>query len=611
MREYLGANHLGGGDFSFLLWALRRENVSLKVLGPSARTIPMERLKRGYFQARLEGLGAGARYVFVLDGEVERPDPASFFQPGGVHGPSETYAQDAFAWTDRDWKGMPLEDYLIYELHVGTFAPQGTFDGVIERIPYLKDLGVTALELMPVAQFPGPRNWGYDGAYPFAVQDSYGGPDGLKRLVDACHREGLAVVMDVVYNHMGPEGNYLRDFGPYFTDHYRTPWGDAVNFDGPYSDPVRRFFIESALNWLENYHMDALRIDAVHGIYDFGAKHFLAQLRETVEARGLDRHVHLMAESDLNDVRVIDGPERGGYGIHAQWNDDFHHALHALLTGEDRGYYIDFGRPEHLEKALREGFVYSGQYSEFRKRRHGNSSAHIHPRRFVVFSQNHDQVGNRMRGDRLAEHLTLEQLKLVAALVVLSPSVPLLFMGEEYGEDAPFQYFISHADPSLIHAVREGRRREFASFQWSGEVPDPQDEATFERSRVNPEKRNAGRHKELYEFYRGAIALRKSLDALESPGREDIAVSCSPGLLFLAIRHRGEHLISVANLGDRPVETALPSGGLWERGEGRWEMLVDSASPGGGLRRAGPVSARLDGPLAVAPYGFLLYRRPL
>jgi maltooligosyltrehalose trehalohydrolase len=396
----------------------------------------------------------------------------------------------AFEWTDLSWCGLPLSDFIIYELHVGAFTAEGTFDAVIPQLRYLKEtVGVTAIEVMPVAQFPGCRNWGYDGAHPFAVQSSYGGPDGLKRLVNACHATGLAVILDVVYNHLGPEGNYLGDFGPYFTDRYKTPWGSAINYDGPDSDAVRHYVVSNALYWVTEYHIDALRLDAIHGIFDFSAVHILKELTVAVhqQAASLGRQVFMIAESDLNDSRIIDPPSHGGYGVDAQWNDDFHHALRVTFTGEHTGYYQDFHGLKDLRTALQEGFVYQGQPSTYRRRRHGNSSQHCHPSQFIVFAQNHDQIGNRATGDRLSAQLSFEALKAAQALVLLSPNLPLLFMGEEYGETAPFQYFIDHGDPALVEAVKQGREKEFAHFNWRPEdIPHPQDPATFERCRLHP-----------------------------------------------------------------------------------------------------------------------------
>ncbi len=491
MRTSLGATYYGDGRCRFLVWAPLAERVEIRQLSPQERSAALEKLPQGYHRAVLTDFDPSGRYVYRLykiqaKEPVERPDPASRFQPEGVHGPSQVVDAE-FDWEDADWHGLPLSQYIIYELHVGTFTPAGTFDAVIAHLDELRDIGITAVELMPVAQFPGTRNWGYDGTYPFAAQNSYGGPQGLKRLVNACHRKGLAVILDVVYNHLGPEGNYLRDFGPYFTDFYQTPWGEAVNFDGPYSDDVRRFFMENALYWVEDCHIDALRLDAVHAILDFSARPFLEELARTVHraAERLNRRIYCIAESALNDTRIIRPRELGGFALDAQWNDDFHHALHALLTGEQTGYYQDFGRLHQLARAWRRGFVYDGQYSGYRQRAHGNSSRNIPAQQLVVFAQNHDQIGNRMLGERLSRLVSFEDLKLAAGLVLLSPFIPLLFMGEEYGETAPFQYFIDHSDPELVNAVREGRRREFAAFGWEEEPPDPQDEATFLRSKLD------------------------------------------------------------------------------------------------------------------------------
>jgi maltooligosyltrehalose trehalohydrolase len=603
MLDKLGANHTGAEGIGFLLWAPRREKVELQLLSPVETRIPMTRTEGGYFEAVAAVPGEDVRYNYVLDGTVERPDPASRHQPEGVHGPSQSLRDDAFPWTDGHWKNIPLEEYILYELHVGAFTRDGTFDGLRHMIPYLTELGVNAVELMPVSQFPGTRNWGYDGTFPFAVQESYGGPEGLKRLVDACHGSGLAVVLDVVYNHLGPEGNYLQDFGPYFTDRYRTPWGAAVNFDGPGSDHVRRFFVESALSWIRHYHIDALRIDAVHGIVDTNATHFLEELRDEVKAHA-ERPVYLIPESDLNDVRVVNPRNAGGYAHDAQWNDDFHHALHTLLTRESGGYYRDFGHVRHLAKALEEGFVYSGQYSPFRDRRHGSSSAHLEPKKFVVFSQNHDQVGNRMQGDRLTGSLTLEQLKLAAACVLLSPSIPLLFMGEEYGEPAPFQYFVSHSDEALIEAVGEGRKQEFSAFGWTGGVPDPQDEATFLRSKINPELRHEGDHRHLFGFYRNLIRLRGSFPALRNPKRKNMRVTCheEEETVTLTVGSRGQRIVCAACFHGQPVEILFP-----EADAGRFRRVFDSSEHD--EDDAGPAAVPPPGAtLTLRPWSFVLFR---
>jgi len=521
----VGAWYLGEGRCRFRVWAPVAQSVEVRLLAPRERLIPMTRRARGYYEAEVDDVEPGALYRYRLDGVLERPDPASQFQPQDVHGPSQI-VDSQFDWDDGAWCGIPLRQYILYELHVGTFTPEGTFAAIIPHLPELKALGITAVELMPIGQFPGSRNWGYDGVYPFAVQHSYGGPAGLKRLVQACHRQGLAVVLDVVYNHLGPEGNYLGDYGPYFTERYKTPWGAALNFDGPHSDEVRRFFIENALFWVTTFHIDALRLDAVHAIVDHSAQPFLEELGLALHARAeaLNRRIYAIVESALNDTRLIRPCELGGYGLDAQWNDDFHHALRVLLTGDRAGYYQDFGELQQLAKAFRDGFVYAGEYSRYRWRRHGNSSRHIPAQRFVVFAQNHDQVGNRLFGERLGQLVSWEALKLAASAVILSPFIPMLLMGEEYGETAPFQYFISHLDAQLVDAVRRGRREEFASFIWQVEPPDPQEVTTFQDAKLNQRLRHEGHHRTLFAFYQELIRLRKELPALAHSSKEQMDV---------------------------------------------------------------------------------------
>lgn len=606
----LGATPLGDGRCRFLVYAPKAERVEVRLLSPREKTVPLAREKYGYHRGVAEEVPPGALYMYVLDGKKERPDPASRYQPQGVHGPSLVVDRNGFPWEDGEWSGLPLENYIFYELHVGTFTTEGTFDAVIPRLTALKELGITAVELMPVAQFPGGRNWGYDGVYPFAVQDSYGGPEGLKKLVNACHRREMAVVLDVVYNHLGPEGNYLGDFGPYFTDRYRTPWGAAVNFDGPHSDEIRRYFIENALYWMTEYRVDALRLDAIHGIVDASAYPFLSELADTVRAHAgkTGRKMYLIPESDLNDARVITSKEQGGIGLSAQWSDDFHHALHTLLTGEKEGYYRDFGSLEHLAQAYSEGFVYSGRYSHYRNRRHGNSSRHIGARQLVVFSQNHDQVGNRMHAERLAGLVSFEALKLAAGAVLLSPFLPLLFMGEEYGETAPFFYFISHSDEHLIEAVRKGRKEEFAAFQWAGEIPDPQDEATYKRSRIDHRLGGEGHHQTLLEFYRELILLRKDHPVLSRLSKDDMEVTAfaKENVLFLR-RWRGTgQTAAFFHFGSSPASLApsLPPG--------RWEKLVDSSDRRwGGAGSEVPESLQSHGSVtfSLIPKSFVLFSR--
>ena len=570
----LGATALENGNWQFQVWAPKAKTVDLHILSPRKRVFRMSPQDRGYFRAVVEEIDPEARYVYRLNGQAEWPDPASRFQPEGIRQPSQIWNPRAFQWGDSGWQGLPLEGYILYELHVGTYTPEGTLDAIIPHLDHLKSLGVTAIELMPVAQFPGHRNWGYDGVFPFAVQHSYGGPSGLQRFVNACHQRELSVTLDVVYNHLGPEGNTLGEYGPYFTDRYRTPWGSAINFDGPQSDEVRRFFIENALYWLAEFHIDALRLDAIHGIVDPSARPFLGELSAAVHAfaQTQGRQVYLIAESNLNDTRVIRPQALGGYGLDAQWNDDFHHALHALLTGERAGYYADFGKISDLATAFQEGYVYAGQYSLFRKRRHGNSSKSIPVRQFVVFAQNHDQIGNRALGDRLTQRVASEGLKLAAAVTILSPFIPLLFMGEEYGETAPFQYFTSHSDLKLVEAVRKGRLEEFAEFEWQGQIPDPQDEQTFLRSRLNHRLRTQKPHRTLQKFYQKLIEIRRIHPGLLNPSKERMEVTGLEPKKALVIRRwsdLGEALM-LFNFGEcsATLKIALP--------EGDWNKELDS-----------------------------------
>ena len=609
LLKHLGATFPQEGGCRFRVWAPAAEMVEVHLVSPQETLVPLKKDARGYFSGQVAGVEPGSLYFYRLNGEQDFPDPASRWQPQGVHGPSQV-VDPRFPWDDGFWRGLPLRDYVIYELHVGTFTPEGTLEAVIPYLDELKELGITALELMPVAQFPGERNWGYDGTYPFAVQHSYGGPPGLKRLVNACHQRGLAVVLDVVYNHLGPEGNYLANYGPYFTERYRTPWGPAINFDGPGSDEVRRYFIENALFLTWEYHIDALRLDALHAIVDLSPQPFLAELAAAVHrARELwQRQIYLMAESDLNDVRLVRSPDLGGYDLDAHWNDDFHHALHTLLTGEETGYYLDFGRLEQLAKAWREGFIYTGEYSPYRRHRHGSSSRDIAPERLVVFAQNHDQVGNRLGGERLSRLVSFEALKLAGGAVLLSPFLPLLYMGEEYGETAPFLYFVSHGDPGLIEAVRRGRKEEFAAFDWPGEPPDPQGEETFLSSKLNHRLRGEGKHKILLEFYRELLTLRRELSFLTDLGRLNREVKAYEAQKVLWVYQTGEEeeAVMLFNFGGEPGEISLP----WPRG--RWLKRLDSGEtawqgPGSEappvLQGGSPVS------LNLSPYSLLVYLR--
>ena len=601
----LGARLTPEGRTAFRVWAPKAESVEVRVVAPHERLIVLVPEPRGYHFAEVEDVPAGSDYWYRLDGATERPDPASGWQPHGVHGPSRVVAP-GFEWTDGDWRGLDWRRAVLYELHVGTFTPEGTLAAAAARLPELRQLGITAVELMPVAQFPGDRNWGYDGVFPFAVQDSYGGPAGLKHFVEAAHALGLGVILDVVYNHLGPEGNYLAEFGHYFTGRYQTPWGAALNFDGPHSDEVRRYFLENALQWQTEYHLDALRLDAVHAIRDFSAVPFLEELGEVTrrQAETLGRRFQLVAESDMNMARHILPRNLGGYGLDAQWSDDFHHALQVLLTGERDGYYADYGGVGWLARAWREGYAYTGDYSVHRRQRHG-SSPRLNPvKQFVVCAQNHDQVGNRMLGERHGATLSPGDLRLAAATLLWSPFVPLLFMGEEYGERAPFQYFVSHSDPALVAAVRQGRRKEFAAFAWQGEVPDPQDEATFQRSKLDWGLQAEPAHGQLREFYRECLHARAGLAALAGAEKETMEVCAweREQVLLACYRAPRQRVAVLLHFGSEPVELDLPLGaGLWRRvldsqstrwgGDSSWP---DQLTSGGSVRRQwGPRQALL------------------
>ncbi|MBX0329739.1 malto-oligosyltrehalose trehalohydrolase [Oscillochloris sp. ZM17-4] len=600
-----GATYLGGGRTAFSVWAPLLERVEVAIIGAETRHVPMERDGWGYWRATIDDAPPGARYRYRLDGGDEWPDPASRHQPEGVHGPSAV-VDPQFAWSDAGWPGVPLRDYVIYELHVGAFTPEGTFDAIIPQLPQLKELGVTAIELLPVAHFPGERNWGYDGVYLYAPHAAYGGGAGLRRLVDACHAQGVAVVLDVVYNHFGPEGNYLWAIArPFFTGHYRTPWGDAINYDGPDCDPVRHFIIANALHWLREYHIDALRLDAVHAIYDLSAYHLLEELADQAHALAAARGYPalLIAESDQNDPRLIRPVAAGGYGLDGQWADELHHAVHALLTGERLAYFAGFGDMAQLATAYRRAFVFAGEYAPNRQRRLGRPPTGCRPEQFVVCIQNHDQVGNRAVGDRLGDTLSFAQLKLAAGAMLLSPFTPMLFMGEEYAETAPFQFFTDHGDPDLVRGVREGRRAEFADFvaAHGQELPDPQDPATFARSKLDHGLRERGRHRVLRELYRELLRLRRELPALRAESLDDLevlAVDEAARTMALARRSAGGEAWLGLNFGPAPAELRPP--------EGDWAPVIDSAAPPWADPDAPP-----EGPpgAALAPYSFRLLHR--
>lgn len=594
-----------GSATRFAVWAPNATRVELHVrTGAAAGDYPLVRDARGVYVATIPGARAGDDYAYRLDGGDERADPVSRWQPHGVHGASRVVDPDSFHWSDKGWTGIEMADFVIYELHVGTFTPEGTFDAVIPRLASLAELGVTAIELMPVAQFPGTRNWGYDGVSLYAPQNSYGGPDALKRLVNAAHSTGLAVVLDVVYNHLGPEGNYLAEFGPYFTDTYRTPWGRAMNYDGPDSDEVRAFAIENACYWIREFHIDALRLDAIHGIFDARASHILADLTARVHetAVELERRVQVIAESDLNDPRLLRPVERGGYAMDAQWSDDFHHSVHVLLTGEHAGYYKGFaeyrdGPARALAQALARRFAFDGNYASHRRRQHGAPAIDISADHFVLFIQNHDQVGNRAAGERLDALVCPDARRLAAALLLLSPYVPLIFMGEEYGEPAPFLYFVSHSDPQLIEAVRKGRSEEFESFGWGNGVPDPQAIETFERSRIHFELARAGEHAKLRELYRELLVIRREEPALR-PGAAHIAADSSRhGNVRMRLDAPGARsLLALFNLTE--TEIAVPL----RHDSGNWHIRFATHANVATSRSRNIVSSVTLPPLSAALY---------
>jgi maltooligosyltrehalose trehalohydrolase len=539
----------------FQVWAPAAKQMELELSG---KRVPMIAGTRGWWSVNVPAAKAGDDYAYFVDGQGPLPDPRSPYQPHGVHGRSRLVDHRAFRWSDERWQPPPLSSAVIYELHVGTFTREGTFEAAISRLEYLTELGVTHVELMPVGEFPGQRGWGYDGVDLYAPHHAYGGPEGLKRLVDACHARGLAVLLDVVYNHLGPDGNYLGRFGPYFSPRYSIFWGEAVNFDGPGSEEVRRFFIDNALMWLRDYHVDGLRLDAVHAIFDTSATHFLEQLTLEVELLGahLGRHLTLIAESDLNDPRIVRPREAGGYGINAQWSDDFHHALHAALTGERDGYYQDFGRLADIAKALRQAFVYDGCYSEHRARPHGRPLTDLAGYCFLGYFQNHDQIGNRAKGDRATALVTPGRLKVAAALVMTAPFVPMLFQGEEWGASSPFIFFTDHSNPTIAKGVREGRRREFEAFGWKAEeIPDPQAEDSFLRSKLDWNEARSGWHAELLNWWKSLIRLRRSTPALTDGRLDQVNVEFDEDAKWLRVK-RGS-ITTAINLGTQRARIPL------------------------------------------------------
>jgi maltooligosyltrehalose trehalohydrolase len=608
----LGATHGTEKEVRFKVWTPYSKSVELLIVHDdgSQEKIPMARLDEGFYEVTVSGYHKEIDYFYILDGTKKRPDPLSNHQPEGVHNYSRTVMHTDFEWTDDSWKGTDIRDYIIYEIHVGTFTHEGTFESIIPLLDYLKYLGITAIEIMPVGQFPGERNWGYDGTYIYAPQNSYGGPNGLKKLVNACHMKGLSAVLDVVYNHLGPEGNYLSDFGPYFCERYKTPWGLAFNYDGPGSDQVRQFIINNAIYWLTHFHIDALRLDAIHGIFDFSPTNIIEDISKRAHnhSRLLGREILVMAESDLNDPRVVTPKNNCGYGVDAQWSDDFHHSIHSFITGERRGFYSDFGQFNDILKSLTNGFVYDGKYSHYRKRTHGAKSNYLSTDKFIVSLQNHDQVGNRADGLRLSRLIQPAALKMAAGLVLLSPYVPLLFMGEEYGETNPFYYFTSHGDPKLAKAVREGRKKEFEAFGWDYDI-DPQDISTFQNSKIDLAERKEDPSKQsLFEHYRQLIELRKNHAALREGARSNMEVTAKEdkNLLIMKRWKPGiEELLLVYNLGRDESDISFPENGAWIQIYSSLDSASKSKFERGGSDSGNIVS--LNARIKFSPYSLSVY----
>lgn len=558
------------------VWSPDKSTMKIEIPGKEL-LIPLRSDKGGYWTLETEKIAPGDQYRFILNDEKGAPDPASVSQPEGVHGLSEAVDLSGYRWNDASWNNPALADYIIYELHTGTFTSEGTFTAITGKLPYLRSLGVNAVEIMPVAQFPGSRNWGYDGVFPFAVQNSYGSYKAFQQLVDACHQHGIAVILDVVYNHLGPEGNVLGMYGPYFTDKYKTPWGEAINFDDSGCDGVRGFYIENALMWLRDFHVDTLRLDAVHAIKDLGAKHFLEALSGRVSEleKITGQNYYLIAECDLNDPKYIRGRDECGYGMHAQWIDEFHHALRVTAGEAPAGYYSDFKGIKHLAKAYRDAYVYDGVFSEYRNRTFGASVSHLPAEKFVVFSQNHDQVGNRVAGERTSHLLSFEMQKLMAGAVLLSPYIPLLFMGEEWSATSPFLYFVSHADSELIKAVRKDRKEEFKEFHAQGEAPDPQSEKTSNRSKIPWPEAGKAPHSTMLKYYKALIKFRKQHRGLLSREAGRYKVSCRDADDVIALLYRKSETLLLCMLN---FSSSIQKSAYYTR-EQKLQILFNSAGP--------------------------------
>lgn len=603
-KRWVGINFNEDGKAEVCIWAPLAKKVAIAALANNS-SIALTKDELSNWKTVTDRIKPGDLYKIVLDGK-EFPDPASLSQPQGVHGASKAINFHDFVFNDPGWNNLPLEEYVIYELHTGTFTPEGTFAAIEEKLDYLKELGVNAIEIMPVSQFPGSRNWGYDGVYPYAVQDSYGGAEGLAHLVQACHEKGIAVILDVVYNHLGPEGNYLSAVSTYFTDKYNTPWGKAINFDDEWCDGVRQYFIENALMWFRDFHIDALRMDAVHAIKDFSPVHILREIKlyvnRLMEETG--RKHYLIAELDLNDNRFINPLPEHGFGMDAQWIDEFHHALR-VTAGETRsGYYSDFNGLVHLAKAYKDAYVYDGQFSPHRKKFFGVKAENNPGKQFIVFSQNHDQVGNRMLGERTSTLVSFEMQKLMAGAVMVSPYLPMLFMGEEYSEPHPFLYFVSHTDPDLAEAVRKGRKAEFAAFHAQGAAPDPVSEKTFEESKLQWNLIKQQPHETMLKFYKTLIALRKQQPALSHLDRHTVnaEVNEAKQTLLLHRWHESEHIYCLMNFSKEQQQLTLPN---YKK---EWQKLMDSADPEWNGSAAHQDVVSEESAVIIQPESFLIYK---
>ncbi|HLN56169.1 MAG TPA: malto-oligosyltrehalose trehalohydrolase [Bacteroidales bacterium] len=596
-RRIIGLNFTAEGSL-FVVWSPMAEKIELIVNDRIA--LPCVKDDRGYWAVENDTIRQGDLYKVRINGKESFPDPASLSQPQDVHGPSKAIDITSFEWHDHNWKGLNGEN-IFYELHTGTFSEKGTFEGIAEKIEYLKDLGINTIEIMPIAQFPGSRNWGYDGVFPFAVQSSYGGAESLLKLVDACHAAGLAVVLDVVYNHLGPEGNYLNEFGPYFTEDYKTPWGKAINFDGPWSDGVRNFYTENMLMWLRDFHIDGLRLDAVHAIKDLGSKHIIKELREKADELEhiTGRNYTLIGEIDLNDTKFINPHAKGGYNLDKQWCDEFHHSLHALVTGERKGYYADFGGLRQLVKSFNNGWVYDGIWSDHRKKIFGSSTAGIPGNKFVVFTQNHDHIGNRMMGDRIGTLVGFEMLKLLAGAMFISPFNPLIFMGEEYNEPSPFVYFTSHTDEELAMLVSKGRREEFPDFLNSEEFPEPQSKGVFEESRLGFDI--TGNRKLLYDFYKEVIRLKKSHPVWKIYDRAGVqAAETGDKAILLTKKSAAGSIAALLNFSGEELTLSFPE-------LNKSEVLINSADKRWGGPHEGVRPYSKDGLINFSPESIVVF----